>query len=152
MASSIRPWRRLVCRRVAGDPALAALGDNALPEQLAAFRKQFGLNMPLWRQYLDFLAGVLTFDLGRSLLHNQPVVTLLAHALPYNPDPDAPRRQIVLSGDVPSPSNAPSGCAFHSRCPTAVARCRSEQPALQAVASDHAAACHFAAPNPIRAI
>lgn len=70
-------------RILPGDPALAALGDNALPEQLAAFREQFGLNMPLWRQYLDFLAGVLTFDLGRSLLHNQPVVTLLAHALPF---------------------------------------------------------------------
>jgi peptide/nickel transport system permease protein len=70
-------------RILPGDPALAALGDNALPEQLAAFREQFGLNKPLWRQYLDFLAGVLTFDLGRSLLHNQPVVSLLAHALPY---------------------------------------------------------------------
>lgn len=70
-------------RILPGDPALAALGDNALPEQLAAFREQFGLNMPLWRQYLDFLAGVLTFDLGRSLLHNQPVVSLLAHALPF---------------------------------------------------------------------
>lgn len=70
-------------RILPGDPALAALGDNALPEQLAAFRERFGLNLPLWRQYLDFLAGVLTFDLGRSLLHNQPVVTLLAHALPF---------------------------------------------------------------------
>ncbi len=70
-------------RILPGDPALAALGDNALPEQLAAFREQFGLNKPLWRQYLDFLAGVLTFDLGRSLLHNQPVVSLLAHALPF---------------------------------------------------------------------
>ena len=70
-------------RILPGDPALAALGDNALPEQLAAFREQFGLNMPLWRQYLSFLGGVLTFDLGRSLLHNQPVVTLLAHALPF---------------------------------------------------------------------
>ncbi|UZF95843.1 ABC transporter permease [Bosea sp. NBC_00550] len=70
-------------RILPGDPALAALGDNALPEQLAAFREHFGLNMPLWRQYLDFLAGVLTFDLGRSLLHNQPVVTLLANALPF---------------------------------------------------------------------
>jgi peptide/nickel transport system permease protein len=70
-------------RILPGDPALAALGDNALPEQLAAFREQFGLNKPLWRQYVDFLAGVLTFDLGRSLLHNQPVVSLLAHALPF---------------------------------------------------------------------
>ncbi|WP_203076988.1 ABC transporter permease [Falsiroseomonas ponticola] len=70
-------------RILPGDPALAALGDNALPEQLAAFREQFGLNQPLWRQYLDFLGGVLTFDLGRSLLHSQPVLQMLGHALPY---------------------------------------------------------------------
>ena len=70
-------------RILPGDPAIAALGDNALPEQLAAFREQFGLNQPLWRQYLDFLFGVMTFDLGRSLLHHQPVVTMLAHALPF---------------------------------------------------------------------
>lgn len=82
---------------------------------------------------------------------HHPYTQALLSAAP-NPDPDAPRRQIVLNGDVPSPSNAPSGCAFHSRCPIAVARCRTEQPALKAVASDHAAACHFAEPNPIRAI
>jgi peptide/nickel transport system permease protein len=70
-------------RILPGDPALAALGDNALPEQLAAFREQFGLNQPLWRQYLDFLLGVLTFDLGRSLLHSRPVIELLARALPF---------------------------------------------------------------------
>ena len=70
-------------RILPGDPALAALGDNALPEQLAAFREQFGLNKPLWVQYLEFLRGVLTLDLGRSLIHNQPVSQLLAHALPF---------------------------------------------------------------------
>ncbi len=70
-------------RILPGDPALAALGDNALPEQLAAFREQFGLNQPLWRQYLDFLGGVLTFDLGRSLLHSQPVLQMLGRALPF---------------------------------------------------------------------
>lgn len=82
---------------------------------------------------------------------HHPYTQALLSAAP-NPDPDAPRRQIVLSGDVPSPSNVPSGCAFHSRCPIAVARCRTERPALKAVASDHAAACHFAEPNPIRVV
>lgn len=70
-------------RILPGDPALAALGDNALPDQLAAFREKMGLNVPLWQQYLNFLKGVVTLDLGRSLISNTPVVQLLAHALPY---------------------------------------------------------------------
>ncbi len=51
-------------RILPGDPALAALGDNALPDQLAAFREKMGLNVPLWQQYLNFLKGVVTLDLG----------------------------------------------------------------------------------------
>src|SRR4051794_6215158 len=70
-------------RILPGDPALAALGDNALPDQLAAFREKMGLNVPLWQQYLNFLKGVVTLDLGRSLISNTPVIQLLAHALPF---------------------------------------------------------------------
>ncbi|GLQ55625.1 ABC transporter permease [Devosia nitrariae] len=70
-------------RILPGDPALAALGDAALPEQLAEFRERMGLNVPLWQQYFNFLGGVLTLDLGRSLLSNTPVLTLIAQNLPY---------------------------------------------------------------------
>ena len=70
-------------RILPGDPALAALGDNALPEQLAALRVKMGLNLPLWQQYINFLVGVLTLDFGRSLINNTPVLQLLAHHLPY---------------------------------------------------------------------
>jgi len=73
-----------VCMRILpGDPALAALGDNALPDQLAAFREKMGLNVPLWQQYLDFLGGVLTLDFGRSLMNNTSVLQLLVYNLPY---------------------------------------------------------------------
>lgn len=73
-----------VCMRVLpGDPALAALGDNALPDQLAAFREKMGLNVPLWQQYLNFLGGVLTLDFGRSLMNNTSVLQLLAYNLPF---------------------------------------------------------------------
>ena len=73
-----------VCMRILpGDPALAALGDNALPDQLAAFREKMGLNVPLWQQYLNFLGGVLTLDFGRSLMNNTSVLQLLAYNLPY---------------------------------------------------------------------
>lgn len=70
-------------RILPGDPALAALGDNALPEQLAAFREAFGLNQPYWQQYLVFLKSVVTFDLGRSLIQNRPVLDLITYNLPY---------------------------------------------------------------------
>ena len=57
----------IAMRILPGDPAIAALGDMALPEQLAEFREKMGLNVPLWQQYLNFLGGVLTLDFGRSL-------------------------------------------------------------------------------------
>ena len=73
-----------VCMRILpGDPALAALGDNALPDQLAAFREKMGLNVPLWQQYFDFLGDVLTLDFGRSLMNNTSVLQLLVYNLPY---------------------------------------------------------------------
>jgi peptide/nickel transport system ATP-binding protein/oligopeptide transport system ATP-binding protein len=79
---------------------------------------------------------------------HHPYTQALLSAAP-NPDPDAVKRQIILAGDVPSPSNAPSGCAFHTRCPIAAARCQTERPELRDVAGGHSVACHFARPNPI---
>jgi oligopeptide/dipeptide ABC transporter ATP-binding protein len=51
----------------------------------------------------------------------------------------------VIAGDLPSPYDPPKGCRFHTRCPIAVDRCRSEQPELRALAGDHSVACHLAA-------
>jgi len=59
-------------------------------------------------------------------------------------DPTAPPRPLVLDGDIPSPLNPPPGCRFHTRCPHAQARCRSEAPALRDITPGHQAACHFA--------
>jgi len=53
------------------------------------------------------------------------------------------RKRVILSGDVPSPINPPSGCHFHSRCPYAMPRCRHEVPALREVQAGHLAACHL---------
>ena len=73
----------IAMRILPGDPALAALGDNALPEQLAEFREAMGLNLPLWQQYLNFLWSVVTVDFGRSLIQNRPVLDLIAYNLPF---------------------------------------------------------------------
>ncbi len=50
----------------------------------------------------------------------------------------------VIGGNVPSPSEFPSGCRFHPRCPFADDRCRRDPPSLQNVASAHQSACHYA--------
>ncbi|MCV3238497.1 ABC transporter permease [Mesorhizobium sp. ZC-5] len=73
----------IAMRILPGDPAIAALGDMALPEQLAEFREKMGLNVSLWQQYLNFLGGVLVFDFGKSYMNGAAVVDLIARNLPY---------------------------------------------------------------------
>jgi oligopeptide transport system ATP-binding protein len=66
----------------------------------------------------------------------------LLSAIPV-PDPavEKQRQRILLKGDIPSPANPPSGCRFHTRCPVAIDRCRSEDPAWMQIAQDHTSAC-----------
>jgi oligopeptide/dipeptide ABC transporter ATP-binding protein len=66
---------------------------------------------------------------------------LFAAALPA--DPDAPGGEFVLTGEVPSPINPPSGCHFHPRCPFAMEICSRVDPVLEAVAPDQQVACHL---------
>jgi peptide/nickel transport system ATP-binding protein/oligopeptide transport system ATP-binding protein len=77
-----------------------------------------------------------------------PYTEALLSAAP-RPDPDRHQTRIVLQGDVPSPSNVPSGCAFHGRCPIAQDICIRERPRLAEVAPGQSAACHFARPHPL---
>ncbi len=57
--------------------------------------------------------------------------------------PAVKKERIILTGDVPSPSNPPSGCPFHTRCPQAVAICPAQVPAFKKVGPDHYASCHL---------
>ena len=73
---------------------------------------------------------------------HHPYTRALLSAVPV-PDPLAKRDRIVLTGDVPSPINPPSGCRFHTRCPFAFDRCKTEEPQLRSVGDGHQSACHL---------
>jgi oligopeptide/dipeptide ABC transporter ATP-binding protein len=77
-----------------------------------------------------------------------PYTVALLSAVP-EPDPSLRRSRIILTGDLPSPSNPPPGCPFHTRCfhPSRNVRCRTEVPMLRPVGAT-VAACHYAESTP----
>ena len=72
-----------------------------------------------------------------------PYTEALLSAVPVAHAGEARRARIVLKGDVPSPLHPPPGCRFHTRCPRAEPRCRTEPPALRDVGDGRMAACHY---------
>jgi peptide/nickel transport system ATP-binding protein len=77
---------------------------------------------------------------------HHPYTRALLSAVPV-PDPTVRRSRIILRGDVPSPIRPPPGCRFHTRCPFAFERCRTEEPLLRpapnTVGPGHLTACHL---------
>jgi oligopeptide/dipeptide ABC transporter ATP-binding protein len=77
-----------------------------------------------------------------------PYTVALLSAVP-DPNPRNRKRRVILTGDIPSPANPPSGCRFHTRCwlrerlgnPE---RCSAETPEFREITPDHLVACHFA--------
>ncbi len=66
---------------------------------------------------------------------------LIAASLPSHPDIE--REEMVISGEVPSPLNPPSGCHFHPRCPMVMERCSVDDPVLRQLSPVHEVACHL---------
>lgn len=71
-----------------------------------------------------------------------PYTQVLMSAAPVA-DPRRKRERLLIEGDVPSLMNPPSGCRFHTRCPFAIQRCRSEEPHLREVVPGRFVACHL---------
>lgn len=81
-----------------------------------------------------------TPDIFSHPLH--PYTKALFSAIPI-PDPTIRRERIVLQGSIPSPANPPKGCKFHTRCPYATERCKTEVPQQREVEPGHYVVCHL---------
>ena len=144
----------LVC-----DEAVAALDGSVreqILKQLRALQESSGLSILFITHDLGVVRAishrVLVLYLGRlaELADNEslfmrpqhPYTKALLDAVPV-PDPNLPRKEYILSGEVPSILSPPSGCAFHPRCAYAVARCARERP-VASDANSGVVACHRA--------
>lgn len=102
-------------------------------------------------EYISDRVGVMYLGKMVELATSQNIYTAPKH--PYTasllsaapiPDPTIRKQRIILTGDVPSPLNPPSGCRFHTRCPLAQPICREVEPPLEdKTGLGHLAACHF---------
>ncbi|GAA0983941.1 dipeptide ABC transporter ATP-binding protein [Acrocarpospora macrocephala] len=91
--------------------------------------------------YLGKICEVADSDaLFAAPLH--PYTRALIQSIP-EPDPEAGIQEAALSGDLPSPSNPPSGCRFRTRCPRVQDICSREEPEIREAAPGRFAACHF---------
>ena len=138
------------------DVSVAAQVINLLQDLQARFGTAYlfiSHDLKVVRQIADEVA---VMYLGRIVEQGPPEALFHAPAHPYTQAlvsavPTAlrgTRERIILQGDPPNPVDRPAGCAFHPRCPRAVARCREEQPALRPSADGRLAACHLAPPAP----
>jgi len=91
--------------------------------------------------YLGRLCEIAPSDVLYEAPAHHYTAALLASAV--EPDPEAKREYIPLTGEPPSPINPPSGCRFRTRCPRAEARCAEEVPEMREIAPGHQVACHF---------
>src|SRR5436190_1617263 len=123
---------------------------------LADLQQQFGLTYLFISHAIPVIEHISTrigvmylgklVEVGTSaeicLAPKHPYTQALLSAVP-TPDPAAKKRRIVLRGEVPTPINPPGGCRFHTRCPIAVERCKTEEPPLRQIEAGRDVSCHL---------
>ena len=154
--------RTLVCNPdfVVADESVAALDVSIQADilnLLKSLQSQLGLTFMFISHDLSVVAHicdhVAVMYLGtlvesaptRKLFSNprHPYTKALLSSIP-SLDPDDSKKAQKLEGEIPSPTNPPSGCKFHTRCIFAEDRCRREVPEWRELSQNHAVACHFA--------
>jgi len=154
--------RTLVCNPdfVVADESVAALDVSIQADilnLLKSLQSQLGLTFMFISHDLSVVAHicdhVAVMYLGtlvesaptRKLFSNprHPYTKALLSSIP-SLDPDDSKKAQKLEGEIPSPTNPPSGCKFHTRCIFAEDQCRKKVPEWRELSQDHAVACHFA--------
>lgn len=153
---------------VVADEAVSAL-DVSVQAQILNLLQDLQAEMDLTYIFISHDLGVVEYIADRVAvmyvgklvelastdeLYNDPkhpYTEALLTAVP-RPDPRERSQRIVLEGDVPDPSNPPSGCYFHPRCRYAEDRCSTDEPQLRDIGKGHVVACHFAEELSLRGI
>ena len=87
---------------LSGDPAMMILSADAPPESIAAFRAAWGLDRPLWVQYLNYIAHALTGDLGNSMRDGRPALDLVLERVPATLSITLPAFALKLGIGIPA--------------------------------------------------
>ena len=91
-----------VVLRLSGDPALLIMSADAPPGAIAAFRRAWGLDDPLWQQYLRYFAAIFRGDLGQSMRDGRPAIELVAERVPATLALTLPALAIKLGLGIPA--------------------------------------------------
>jgi peptide/nickel transport system ATP-binding protein/oligopeptide transport system ATP-binding protein len=142
------------------DEAVSAL-DVSVQAQVLKLLKKLQAEFQLTYLFISHDLGVVKYISNRVLVMylghmaelapveklyknpRHPYTKALLSAIP-RPVVNHKRERIKLEGDIPSPTDPPKGCPFHTRCPIAAEKCRMERPEWRALEDDHFVACHFA--------
>ncbi|ARJ68443.1 ABC transporter permease [Paracoccus contaminans] len=91
-----------VVLRMSGDPSVIILGPDAPPDAIARFRKEWGLDQPIWVQYVDYVRAILRGDLGISMRDGRPAIELVAERIPATLALTLPALLLKLALGIPA--------------------------------------------------